>query len=177
MKSSKIERRYVSEFVYGGIDGAVTTFAIVAGSLGAALNSSIILVLGAANLLADGFSMAVSNYLSTKSEKELHRKHKHENLLIKNPKKTAIATFISFAVIGFIPIFPFVLALFIPSASTNQFLYSAILTAFAFLFIGSMKGRIVEKSISKSAIETLAIGGVAAVIAFAVGYLLRGLVG
>lgn len=58
---------YVRDFVYGGIDGAVTTFAIVAGVVGAALSSKVILILGAANLLADGFSMAASNYSGTKA--------------------------------------------------------------------------------------------------------------
>ena len=61
---------YVQDWVYGGIDGAVTTFAIVAGSLGAALPANIILILGFANLLADGLSMAAGNYLGTKSDNE-----------------------------------------------------------------------------------------------------------
>ncbi len=59
---------YVRDWVYGGIDGAVTTFAIVAGVVGAQLSSGIILILGLANLLADGFSMAASNYSGTKTE-------------------------------------------------------------------------------------------------------------
>ena len=58
---------YLADFVYGGIDGAITTFAIVAGVVGASLSSSIILILGLANLLADGFSMAASNYSGTKT--------------------------------------------------------------------------------------------------------------
>lgn len=67
---------YLGEFVYGGIDGSVTTFAVVAGSAGANLESSIILILGFANLIADGFAMSVGSYLSTKSEKENYDKHK-----------------------------------------------------------------------------------------------------
>ena len=67
---------YLGEFVYGGIDGSVTTFAVVAGSAGAGLESSIILILGFANLIADGFAMSVGSYLSTKSEKENYEKHK-----------------------------------------------------------------------------------------------------
>lgn len=58
---------YVRDFVYGGIDGAITTFAIVAGVVGAALSANVILILGLANLLADGFSMAASNYSGTKT--------------------------------------------------------------------------------------------------------------
>ena len=61
---------YVRDFVYGGIDGAVTTFAIVAGVVGAALASKIVVILGLANLLADGFSMAAGNYSGTKADRD-----------------------------------------------------------------------------------------------------------
>jgi VIT1/CCC1 family predicted Fe2+/Mn2+ transporter len=61
---------YLQDWVYGGIDGAVTTFAIVAGSLGASLSAKIILILGFANLLADGLSMAAGNYLGTKADND-----------------------------------------------------------------------------------------------------------
>jgi VIT1/CCC1 family predicted Fe2+/Mn2+ transporter len=61
---------YLRDWVYGGIDGAVTTFAIVAGVVGAELSSRVVLILGIANLVADGFSMAASNYSGTKTEHE-----------------------------------------------------------------------------------------------------------
>ncbi|MEM1050332.1 MAG: VIT1/CCC1 transporter family protein [Pseudomonadota bacterium] len=61
---------YVRDFVYGGIDGAVTTFAIVAGVVGAALAGKIVVILGIANLLADGFSMAAGNYSGTKADRD-----------------------------------------------------------------------------------------------------------
>lgn len=59
---------YLRDLVFGGIDGAVTTFAIVAGVVGADLSPRIVLILGVANLLADGFSMAAANYSSTRTE-------------------------------------------------------------------------------------------------------------
>ena len=59
---------YLRDWVYGGIDGAVTTFAIVAGVVGADLSNRVVLILGAANLLADGFSMAAGNFSATKAE-------------------------------------------------------------------------------------------------------------
>ena len=68
-------QEFLGEFVYGGIDGSVTTFAVVAGSAGASLDSSIIIILGFANLIADGFSMSVGSYLSNKSELENFEKH------------------------------------------------------------------------------------------------------
>jgi len=59
---------YLRDWIYGGIDGSVTTFAVVTGVAGAQLSPWIILALGFANLFADGFSMAASNYLGTKAE-------------------------------------------------------------------------------------------------------------
>ena len=75
----------IEEFVYGATDGAVTTFAVVAGVVGAGLSPSIILILGFANLFADGFSMAVGNYLGAKSQKEfIEKKRRREEWEIDN---------------------------------------------------------------------------------------------
>ena len=59
---------YLRDWIYGGIDGSVTTFAVVTGVVGAHLSPAVILILGFANLLADGFSMAASNFLATRAE-------------------------------------------------------------------------------------------------------------
>ncbi len=77
--STAIERRleqgpdhnYLKDFIYGAVDGAVTTFAIVAGVAGAGLSVGVVIILGVANLIADGFSMAVSNFLGTRAEQQL----------------------------------------------------------------------------------------------------------
>jgi VIT1/CCC1 family predicted Fe2+/Mn2+ transporter len=61
---------YLRDWVYGGIDGSVTTFAVVSGVVGAHLSSTVILILGVANLLGDGFSMAASNYSATRTERQ-----------------------------------------------------------------------------------------------------------
>lgn len=61
---------YLRDFIYGAIDGAVTTFAIVAGAAGASLGDSVVLIMGLANLFADGFSMAISNYLGIFAERD-----------------------------------------------------------------------------------------------------------
>lgn len=63
-----VDHSYLRDFVYGAVDGAVTTFAVVAGVAGAGLRTSIVLILGVANLVADGFSMAVGNFLGLRSE-------------------------------------------------------------------------------------------------------------
>lgn len=75
----------IEDFVYGATDGAVTTFAVVAGVVGASLSPSVILILGFANLFADGFSMAIGNYLSSKSRIEyIERERKREEWEIDN---------------------------------------------------------------------------------------------
>lgn len=67
---------YIGEFVYGGIDGAITTFAVVAGAAGAGADISWVLIFGFANLFADGFSMSVGNFFSSKAEHDNFEKHK-----------------------------------------------------------------------------------------------------
>jgi len=66
--------KYLKDIVFGANDGIVTTFAVVAGVVGAELSATIVLIIGFASLLADGFSMATGNYLGIKSEKELYQK-------------------------------------------------------------------------------------------------------
>ncbi len=175
IKRRALERRYLPEFVYGGIDGAVTTFAIVSGVVGAALSPVIVLILGFANLFADGFSMAISNYLSVKSKNDLIRM-KGKKI---NAKKTSIATFFAFLLIGFIPLFSFVVA----SLTQNKYLIetqfrnSFILTGIALVIVGWFKGEVSGKSKTRSALQTLLIGGVAAALAFFVGWLIKSLIG
>lgn len=223
----------LQDFVYGATDGAVTTFAVVAGVVGASLEPAIVLILGFANLFADGFSMAVGNYLATKSQREYIEKARQreeweiDNLaeqekqeirdiyaqkgfkdeileeivriitsrrkvwvdtmmkeelgLIedrKRPLDTAMTTFVAFNVIGLIPLLPFV-ALYaagVLATSAEAFGYSSAFTAAAFFTIGAVKGRILQKPLVRSGLGTLAVGAIAAVVAFVVGYLLNLLV-
>ncbi len=65
---------YLKDFVYGAIDGAVTTFAVVSGVAGAGLSNNVVIILGVANLIGDGFSMAAGNYLGTRAENEQRQK-------------------------------------------------------------------------------------------------------
>jgi VIT1/CCC1 family predicted Fe2+/Mn2+ transporter len=66
--------QYMSAMVYGGLDGIITTFAVVSGVAGADLSADVVLILGIANLLADGFSMATGAYLSAKSDREYYQR-------------------------------------------------------------------------------------------------------
>ena len=77
------EASYLRDWSYGGSDGAVTTFAIVCGVVGANYSTSVILVLGAANIVADGFSMAASNYTGSKAENdEFDQIRAHEEMQV-----------------------------------------------------------------------------------------------
>ena len=69
---------YLRDFIYGAIDGAVTTFAVVAGVQGAKLDETVVIILGVANLIADGFSMAVSNYLGSRAERQQRERARRE---------------------------------------------------------------------------------------------------
>ena len=74
---------YLSDFIYGAIDGAVTTLAVVAGVAGAGLGHRIVIILGLANLIADGLSMAAGNFLGTRAENQrCARQRKFEELEI-----------------------------------------------------------------------------------------------
>ena len=125
---------FLSEFVYGSTDGIITTFSIVAGSIGGELSRNVVLILGLSNVLSDGYSMGVSRYLSAKTEIQ-------QGLLKgKEPITSAIATFISFVIIGLTPIIPFLLK----DEKTAQkiSLYTALTM---FFIIGVVKGYYVEK--------------------------------
>ena len=219
----------IEEFVYGATDGAVTTFAVVAGVVGAGLSPSIILILGFANLFADGFSMAIGNYLGSKSQKEYIEKERRreeweiDNLVEqekqeikdiymekgfkaelldeivsvitsrrkvwidtmmkeelgliedkKQPLDAAITTFTAFNLVGLIPLIPFIFLHLSGFAISTEyaFIYSVIFTGISFFLIGIVRGKIVNKSLLRTGINTLAVGGIAAFVAYVVGHLL-----
>src|SRR3989344_7597564 len=76
MIHAKKEGQYLADFVYGANDGIVTTFAVVAGAVGAGLQTHIIIILGLANLVADGLSMGLSNFLSLRSKKSFEERER-----------------------------------------------------------------------------------------------------
>ena len=79
--AAKYAQGYLKDSIYGAIDGAVTTFAVVSSVTGAGLSSGIVIILGLANLLADGFSMAAGNFLGTRAENQSERKARKEEAL------------------------------------------------------------------------------------------------
>lgn len=166
---------HIPQVVYGGFDGTVTTFAVIAAAAGAGLISPIVIVLGAANLIADGFSMGASSYLSRKSE---NRKaaNKHQR-----PFSVATATFIAFVLVGALPLLPYLYDVLVPGdiASGTLFLVSSALALVAFIAVGISKGRARsgKYATAKSLLETIILGGIAAALAYFLGDFLSGLFG
>lgn len=159
-------KKYLAEFVYGATDGIVTTFAIISGVIGASLPVGAILLLGFSNVFADGFSMAASTYLSKETEED-------EGVRTLPPLSAAFTTFSAFIVVGSVPLLPFVGAYFIPSLAPIQFQLCVVATVMAFLASGAIRGIVSRKSVLRASFETLFIGGMAALIAFVVGFSLR----
>ncbi|HAF16340.1 MAG TPA: hypothetical protein DCK99_22110 [Blastocatellia bacterium] len=213
---------YLRDWIYGGIDGSVTTFAVVSGVVGAQLSPWIILVMGFANLFADGFSMAASNFLGTRAEHEdLKRleaiEYRHVDLApegereevrqifrnkgfagedltslvdlitsdrarwvrtmlteeyglpqeVRSPWLAAITTFSAFLVCGLVPLLPYLFR------SSDALVLSVIMTGGVFFIIGSVKSRWSTAAWWTSGLSTLAIGTIAAGLAYAVGLLLN----
>lgn len=173
LKTNKRFESYLSEFVYGGIDGAVTTFAVVAGSTGAGFDNKILLVLGFANLIADGFSMGVGSYLSTKSEQQLAHKRGEAVVDAPSPFVNGAATYASFLLVGLVPLLAYVVDAFSGGAGGNLFFAASVLTALAFIGIGVLKSRIARTSVVRGVAETLILGVIAALVAYFVGGVLE----
>jgi VIT1/CCC1 family predicted Fe2+/Mn2+ transporter len=173
MNTETLERSYLPQFVYGGVDGVVTTFAIIAGVVGANLSLSVILILGFANLLADGLSMAASSYLSSRSEHDLdHPDDDHRGLQI-SAQKNALATFLAFVLLGLVPLLPFVLSTLAELVQSLAIMLSAVGALIAFVAIGVAKANVTDKGVIRAMLETVLVGGLAAGAAFTVGYLFR----
>ncbi len=164
---------YLREFVYGGIDGAVTTFAVVAGATGAGFDAKVVIVLGFANLIADGVSMAVGSYLSTKSELEVEAKKGKTREEDVSPIINGATTFAAFVVVGLVPLLSYTVDLFVEGTVSHQFAWSAALTALAFVGIGLLKSNVAKTSKVRGVLETLILGAVAAAFAYGLGSVLE----
>ena len=158
---------YLRDAVFAANDGIITTFAVVAGAAGASFNVGIVIVLGFANLLADGFSMASGNYLGTKSEIEYERIRGKKIDKQGTPLMQGIVTFFAFNLAGLLPLLPYVLDV------GYKFETSAILVAFSLFAIGAVRGMFVGRSIVKTGVEMLIVGGFAAFVAFMAGEILK----
>lgn len=229
VKSGGKGYNWLPDFVYGGTDGAITTFAIVAGVEGASLSIGIILVLGFANLVADGFSMGAGKYLSDKANIEQydkirkielkHIKDKPEmekeevkeimadygfkgkdlaratEIFVSNPNAWVdlmmrnefnlvrenykpfwggLATFVSFGLVGLIPLVAYITEMIFETGYVEVFWITSAATLIALFLIGAVKSRFTVKHWFHSGLEIMLVGGIAAVAAYFVGFILKG---
>jgi len=165
-------QHYLPDTVYGANDGIITTFAVVAGVEGAGLAPVVVLILGIANLLADGFSMGASNFLSIRSRSAVERM---ELKSISEPFafRHGLATFIAFVIAGFIPLLGVVLSM--PAA--YRFPVTVALTLLTLFGVGAARVLITRGRWWTQGLEMMSIGAAAAAVAYGVGALLGNLTG
>jgi vacuolar iron transporter family protein len=161
-------RHYLRDLVYGANDGIITTFAVVAGVAGAALSVRTVLILGTANLLADGFSMGASSFLSIRSE-EAVRRARGEAVGEPYPLRHGIATFVAFLIAGVVPLLPYVLA-----APRHRFAVAVAATLVTLFVVGALRSTVTLLQWWRAGLEMLLVGAAAAAVAYGAGYLLAG---
>lgn len=218
---------FLKQIVYGGNDGIVTTFAVVAGFAGAGaegvaqIGGIAVLLFGIANLLADATAMGLGEFLSARSERDVYRatrakelyeiKHNPEMeraetleiladqgltqedaktmtaIMERNPEFMAdfmmtyeigmtdpsedspalngLATFAAFLVFGIVPLIPY----FILDPLPSTFTVSVWATFGALVALGLIRWRVTNETVVRCVGETVLVGGICAVVAFAVG--------
>jgi vacuolar iron transporter family protein len=173
--SRKIEPKVLKAAVLGANDGIITTFAVVAGVVGAGLPVSTILILGIANMIADGISMALGDYLGEQTTKQLAGSHQQpiSNFL----HSTSFVTFVAFVVAGTLPLVPYIVQLFgIILPETTQFPLSVISTGAALFIVGSMRTIITHHGWLRSGVEMFSVGAFAAAVAYLLGAFIEQLI-
>lgn len=159
-------RHYIRDIIYGANDGIITTFAVVAGVTGGALSPKAVLIVGIANLVADGLSMGVGNYLSIRS----HESARAAQDLPEEeaaPARHGTATFVAFAMAGALPLLPYVFG----AAPESQFWLSVGVTFAALFTIGSSRSLVTVDRWWIAGLEMLLLGVLVAGAAYGSGAL------
>ena len=173
------EGKYIKSVVYGGLDGIITTFAIVAGVTGASLTSekkemSILyqqkgLNVTDATKIVDILSKYQRPWVDAKLGEEIGLYPSK-----RSPFHSGVITFLSFVFFGFIPLIAYLIIK--NDLGSKAFLVASILTAGTLFFLGAMKHKVTGKNWIKAGSEMLLVGGIAAIVAYLIGYMLSGLV-
>jgi VIT1/CCC1 family predicted Fe2+/Mn2+ transporter len=167
----QVTRHYIRELIYGSNDGIITTFAVVAGVAGGGLSANVILICGAANLFADGLSMAVGNYLSIRAYEEvLEAQGLAEEEA--SPARHAFVTFAAFVLAGALPLMPYVLG-----QSAERLVPSILITLAALFGVGASRALVTRVRWWTGGLEMFALGAVVAAVAYATGAFVASLTG
>jgi VIT1/CCC1 family predicted Fe2+/Mn2+ transporter len=167
-----VAQHYVRDLVYGANDGVITTFAVVAGVTGGTLQPVAVLVLGVANLLADGLSMGVGNYLGIRSDervREAQELPEQEAF----PFRHGLATFVAFVIAGAVPLVPYVL----PGFGADRFAWSTVLSLAVLFMVGAARARIGTGTWLANGLEMLGLGVIVGGVAYGAGALVAELLG
>lgn len=165
-------RHYLRDLVYGANDGVVTTFAVVAGVAGAGLSLRVVLILGFANLVADGFSMGASNFLAIRSHEDVREAtglHMEEPFALRH----GLVTFCAFATAGAIPL----VAYFPRDLAVDRFATSCALSLLTLFAVGATRALVTVRRWWTSGLEMLAVGAAAGTFAYLVGAAVAALTG
>ena len=154
-------RHYIRDLVYGANDGIITTFAIVSGAAGGALSYTAVLIIGAANLAADGMSMGVGNLQAIRAHERVRAA---QNLPEEEayPWKHGAATLVAFVSAGAIPLLPFLF----PGEFGGRALWSAMLTLATLFLIGAARATLTNERWWRAGLETLSLGTLVAIAAY-----------
>lgn len=172
-------RHYLSDLIYGANDGLITTFAVASGVAGAALPVRVVLILGFANLLADGFSMGASNFLSIRSREDVRTADRADRGLEEAgpvepfPFRHGAATFVAFVVVGAVPLVAYLL----PGLGPDRFPVAVVFTLVTLFVVGAARSLVTARGWLRSGMEMLLVGAAAAAVAYGVGALVAALVG
>lgn len=166
-----VARHYIRDLVYGANDGIITTFAVVAGVTGGSLSHLAVLVVGAANLAADGVAMGVGNLLAIRA---------HESALAADgrpeeetyPWKHGTATLVAFVAAGIVPLLPYMM----PIQESLRLSWSVLLTMASLFGVGVARGAVTRDGCWRAGFEMLLLAGVVAVAAYGAGALVVAIV-
>ena len=163
---------YADESGYGASDGIVTTFAVVRASPEGRSSPTAVLVVGAANLAADGLSMGVGNFLSIRAHE---RARAADNLPEEEayPSKHGLATFTAFVIAGSVPLLPYLARL----DASEAVVWSVALTLSTMFGLGAARGFATDETWWKAGLESLIIGSIVAAAAYGAGAVVASLVG
>lgn len=165
--------RLMKAAVFGANDGIVTTFAVVAGVAGAGLAANIVLVMGIANMVADGLAMGLGDYLGERSERDMEM-YENGHADARPLWHTGVVTFCAFALAGTLPLLPYLLfTIGLPIAASSQFILSIVCTAGALFGVGALRTHFSHVPWFRGGMEMLGIGAIAATAAFVFGALVE----
>ncbi len=153
-------QKYLADLIYGANDGIVTTLAIISGVVGAGLSPRVILILGFANLLADGFSMGASNFLSKRTGRA-----RAELATRAQATRHGSATLLGFVIAGGMPL----LAYLIPGITADRFVVAVALGLMTLFVVGASRSLFSEERWLRGGLEMFVIGAMASAVAFGIG--------